>query len=181
MIKSGSSSIADVKFGSQQIAKVYHGSDLVWDHTGESVTLEIGTVHSALQPDGFIIAGSTNHGIVPYQNAATSYSGKGFEINLVSASVGVASNYTLLHVFDGALDEIGFRSGKTTEPDLILDFKFPFNVILQSITYYQTLRDAQSALKYANTLNVYRVNNGAIAGTIVGGESVNAAVGASTS
>ena len=31
MIQSGSSSIADVKFGSQQIAKVCYGSDLVWE------------------------------------------------------------------------------------------------------------------------------------------------------
>lgn len=30
MIKSGSSSIADVRLGSQPIDKVYHGSDLVW-------------------------------------------------------------------------------------------------------------------------------------------------------
>lgn len=183
MINVGSTPIADLKVGGQQISKVYHGSDLVWDNTGQLITLDIGTVHSSSSPNGFIIVGSTNHGVVPYQSTSTSYGSRGFEINQVTTSVGYTSSsyYTLSRVFDGELDEYGFRSNKTTETSFTLDFKFPFNVILQSVTYCQTQRDAQSALKYASTLNVYRVNNGAIAGTIVNGESVNAAVGASTS
>lgn len=31
MIYSGNSAIADAKYGSQQLAKIYHGSDLVWE------------------------------------------------------------------------------------------------------------------------------------------------------
>ena len=31
MIYSGDSPISDVKYGSQQVDKVYHGSDLVWE------------------------------------------------------------------------------------------------------------------------------------------------------
>ena len=42
MINLGSTSIADVKFGSQQISKAYFGSDLVWEKDDEMFELRIG-------------------------------------------------------------------------------------------------------------------------------------------
>lgn len=66
MIKSGSSSIADVKFGSQQIAKVYHGSDLVWErdewveYTFPNTTNGVDIKCSSTTGLGFIFAAGTD-------------------------------------------------------------------------------------------------------------------------
>lgn len=58
MINSGYSSIADVKYGSQQISKVYHGSDLIWQ---KNTTLEMTWGEDMYFPMNTIVSGySTN-------------------------------------------------------------------------------------------------------------------------
>ena len=42
MIQFGNSSVADIKFGSRQISKVYRGADLIWEKSGDWIDVRIG-------------------------------------------------------------------------------------------------------------------------------------------
>lgn len=83
MIYSGDSSIADAKFGSQQLAKIYRGSDLVWenDEWVEFVFPSPGLLMTSLhKPLGFTITDDTANNNVPnaykfFANAKGVYSG----------------------------------------------------------------------------------------------------------
>ena len=128
MIKYGSSAIADVKFGSRQVDRIYHGSDLVWEHNPWT-ELHIGSSRNN-DPQGFIIGGSLMN-----QNAEGKYSssGNGFEISSLYQR---AADDHLYNLVDGNLSSfttwINSTSTATSSPWVRI--KFPFDIYIQSIT-----------------------------------------------
>ena len=141
MIRSVSDSIADVKFGSQQMIKAYYGSDLVWE---KYITLNIGTSH-ADDPNGILLGG--NDGLIPYPTTSNDvksvYAADGFQIESGSTPSPYANvNYTLIHSFDGAVNDNGaYLSAKTSLTALTVYVAFPFAVDLLALSFYQTINE----------------------------------------
>lgn len=114
MIQSGSSSIADVKFGSQQIAKVCYGSDLVWEkdswtalHIGDDCILST-----------FLTGSGTG------KATANGGSGEFYLYDNIFSPI--------LNVFDGDENTSAFNTNNTSKPYFVITF--PFLVKVQSIT-----------------------------------------------
>lgn len=105
MIILNNSSVADVKYGSQQVDKVYHGSNLVWQREewdGDYVYLRVGKAPGyagdiLLGGSGGLLydTGSSN----PNCNGLTSITKYGFTIRTNATRMG--SNYSLLNLFNG--------------------------------------------------------------------------------
>lgn len=105
MIILNNSSVADVKYGSRQVDKVYHGSNLVWDRVewdGDYVYLRAGSAPGyagdiLLGGSGGLLydTGSSN----PNYNGLTSITKYGFTIS--TSATQMNSNYSLLNLFDG--------------------------------------------------------------------------------
>lgn len=112
MIILNNSSVADVKYGSQQVDKVYHGSNLVWQREewdGDYVYLRVGKVPNY----GDILLGGSN-GLLyntgssnPNYNGLTSIETKyGFTIK--TSATKMDSRYSLLNLFDGKNDNSSY-------------------------------------------------------------------------
>ncbi len=105
MIILNNSSVADVKYGSRQVDKVYHGSNLVWQQEkwdGDYVYLRAGSAPGyagdiLLGGSGGLLydTGSSN----PNYNGLTSITKYGFTIS--TSATQMDSNYSLLNLFDG--------------------------------------------------------------------------------
>ena len=166
MIRSVSDSIADVKFGSQQIAKAYYGSDLVWEKDDEFIILQIGTSH-ADDPNGILLGG--NDGLIPYPTTSNDvksvYAADGFQIESGTTPSPYANvNYTLIHSFDGAVNDNGaYLSAKTSLTALTVYVAFPFAVDLLALSFYQRNTSSNTS-KRPTTLNIYSLSDGQAAG-----------------
>ncbi len=65
MIYSGNSPISDAKYGGQQLAKIYHGSDLVWENSDYKIIEfpnNLMQMTSASNTLGFTITDDANSG-----------------------------------------------------------------------------------------------------------------------
>lgn len=106
MIILNNSSVADIKYGSQQVDKVYHGSNLVWQREewdGEHVYLRVGNIERGYGDillggsDGLLYnTGSSNPNYDGLTSIETKY---GFTIK--TSAKYMHSNYSLLNLFDG--------------------------------------------------------------------------------
>ena len=121
MINLGSTSIADVKFGSQQISKAYFGSDLVWEKDDEMFELRIGRYGL---PAAVFFSSDYEY---PY-----TASGYGFSISSSERSHG--RGYSVREVFDKS-SETGFACYSTTSSQTqYITITFPFSVnILKTV------------------------------------------------
>lgn len=147
MINLGSTSIADVKFGSQQISKAYFGSDLVFEKD-EWMTLKIGTKHSASEPQGIILAqpdrinDEINYpgGALFVQNGdsvGTSAKFYGFTLSADKGGhYGNKAQNNILSVIDGVLNGCaGYaETGSSSTTYLNFYLTFPFDINISSIT-----------------------------------------------
>lgn len=134
MIILNNSSVADVKYGSQQVDKVYHGSNLVWerdDWDGEYVYLRAGSAPGyagdiLLGGSGGLLydTGSSN----PNYNGLTSITKYGFTIS--TSATQMDSNYSLLNLFDGKNDRDSYAlvsNGKPPSRQIDFMVYMPFN------------------------------------------------------
>ena len=129
MIKYGNSDIADVRLGSQQVAKVYHGDDLVWE-----------------KDDGFYVFPNSSAKL-------TSNNSLGFVCNQSQSN-----NYKdAWYCFDDdpGTAYCGVWDGSTMTHDVII--VFPFSVTVESITIsqkevgYSTQAGINAGKIYVNT------------------------------
>lgn len=138
MIKSGSSSIVDVKFGSQRIAKVYHGSDLAWEKESmpEYMELHIGTPRYSggklTDPQGFIIG----HNLIPQpasSSSETEYSGNGFTLYALKPQ-NSKYGWQTMAVNGGTGTNSKYLSKSTSTANPYFGITFPFGVMVKTIT-----------------------------------------------
>lgn len=146
MIKSQNTSIADVKYGSQQLVKICKGTDLVWEKDGW-MTLKIGTPHSE-DSAGIILAKcysytqSTPPGGAIFKASDTG-AGASFDnvcgFSLVSGRAAHGAEYCVLACFDGlAAERNGYaESGYSSATTLTFTMTFPFDVNVVSVTGYK--------------------------------------------
>lgn len=153
MINLGSTSIADVKFGSQQISKAYFGSDLVWEKDDEMITLKIGTNHNS-DPDGLILAS-----LIPTGYYASSVSAYGFSLSSTLTSHGVG--YTVRECFDGGGTN-GFASQSTSSRTAMgIGIVFPFDINFIGFTGICHYNPPSSTnYKQAYHIQVFSIKNG---------------------
>ena len=124
MIQYGNSSVTDVKYGSQQIAKVCQGADVIWEKNGWT-ELHIG--------DDFVISTFTD-------TRAKSDGGDKIQNNVYNpAGFYFLQNpfgNTVLNAFDGnpaTYCEVSNSDYAYTSSNHLM-MQFPFEVILQSVT-----------------------------------------------
>lgn len=134
MIIINNSSVADVKYGSRQADKVYHGSNLVWERDywdGEYVYLRAGSAPGyagdiLLGGSGGLLydTGSSN----PNYNGLTSITKYGFTIS--TGATQMDSNYSLLNLFDG-INDMGHyavvNNGSSSTKQINFYIHMPFN------------------------------------------------------
>lgn len=128
MIILNNSSVADVKYGSQQVDKVYHGSNLVWERVewdGDYVYLRVGNIDRGygdilLGGSGGLLydTGSSN----PNYNGLTLIDKYGFKIatsDITQSDTDTTqmhSNYSLLNLFDGKNDDNSYAYVSRDDP-----------------------------------------------------------------
>lgn len=177
MIYSGNSAIADAKYGSQQLAKIYHGADLVWGNDSWT-ELHIGTpmhVDGALNDSqGFVIAGA--NGLIDpppeikkdyLEDIETNY---GFNIKLFNATVGVGNSLWLM--LNGSADSgsESYSTAATTSTGIAIHITFPFPFVYNSITLCQA--PSYSGTKRPTKLTIRQVN---AEQAVISNEPVNSA------
>ena len=138
MIKYSSQSIVDVKYGSQQVDKVYHGSDLVWERD-KWVEFSFPTASKAMSGNnscGFGASGATIYN----SNASYAYY-KSFDSPKLSTY------------------ECFVVAGSSTTPKLVLNFPSEFGgkAIVTSINV--TPAGCCSELNYAEGGNIWLMNS----------------------
>lgn len=138
MIKLGNASIADVKCGSQRIAKVYHGSDLAWEKESmpEYMELHIGTPRYSggelTDPQGFIIG----HNLIPQpasSSSETEYSGNGFTLYALKPQ-NSQYGWQTMAVNGGTGTNSKYLSKSTSTANPYFGITFPFGVMVKTIT-----------------------------------------------
>lgn len=151
MIILNNSSVADVKYGSQQVDKVYHGSNLVWerdDWDGEYVYLRAG---SAPGYAGDILLGGSGGLLYDTGSSNPNYDNLiyinkyGFRIE--TSAKEIATGYSLLNLFDGLNDQGHYaivNNGTSSSRQIDIIFSIPFNQWeLTQFGYWEgTFRDA---------------------------------------
>lgn len=153
MINLGSTSIADVKFGSQQMSKAYFGSDLVFEKDDELITLKIGTNHNS-DPDGLILAS-----LIPTGYYASSVSAYGFTLSSTLTSHGIG--YTVRECFDGGGTN-GFAAQSTSSRTAMgIGIVFPFDINFIGFTgIYHYNPPSSTNCKQAYHIQVFSIKNG---------------------
>ncbi len=136
MIRVGSSGIEDVKFGNQQVSKVYHGADLVWEKDGYT-NLLIG--------DNFIVSAFETDG-----SSTGKKTGCGFTLNAHSSAFAISG------VFDGSINTgVLFANTSSSSNDSVAHIMigFPFPVLLQSVTIIDC-DDAGNCIQYGGSTDI---------------------------
>lgn len=143
MINLGSTSIADIKFGSQQISKAYFGSDLVWEKDDEMFELRIGRYGL---PVAVFFSSDYEY---PY-----TASGYGFSISSSERSHG--RGYSVREVFDNSSTS-GFACYSTTSSQTqYITITFPFSVnILKTVEESDNIVDSFYVVQTGLTIKYY--------------------------
>ena len=161
MIGKGSASMADVKFGSQQMSKAYFGSDLVFEKDDEMFELRIGRYGL---PVAVFFSSDYEY---PY-----TASGYGFSISSSERSHG--RGYSVREVFDKS-SETGFACYSTTSSQTqYITITFPFSVnILKTVeesgAAVQCSKDGSSYVTIGDTVNI-STNEGSLSRIPVTGD-----------
>lgn len=133
MIYSGSAPIGNMKYGSQQIAKIYQGSNLIWEndqwmelHIGDDFIVKtlVGASSRASRASSVDTVGSSNSDKFTL--------GANLQAELSS---GNNSNSPITNAFNGDEDDYGYVSVATSSASQIFVYlTFPFDVYVQSVS-----------------------------------------------
>lgn len=133
MIYSGSAPIGNMKYGSQQIAKIYQGSNLIWEndqwmelHIGDDFIVKtlVGASSRASRASSVDTVGSSNSDKFTL--------GANLQAELSS---GNNSNSPITNAFNGDEDDYGYVSVATSSaPQIYVYLTFPFDVYVQSVS-----------------------------------------------
>lgn len=133
MIGYGASSVADVKFGSRQVNRIYHGSDMVWEHNPWT-ELHIGDdfiVYTLLNSADRISRASSVSTIASADDNRVTI-GANLQAELSS---GNNSSAPIANAFNGNEDDYGYVSVATSSaPQIYVYLTFPFDVYVQSVS-----------------------------------------------
>ena len=132
MIILSNSSIADVEYCSQQVDKMYYGSDLAWEKESmpEYMQIKFGTANSSTNPNGFIVGGS--NGLIPYSNVGTMNGSNMYGIRYGSNISPTSSSYNILCAFDGSATSI-FKTKTKKSAESYVYLGLPFGVTINTV------------------------------------------------
>lgn len=165
MIQFGNSSVADIKFGSRQISKVYRGADLIWEKSGDWIAVRIGG--GAADPvNNLILAGENGLRTTDadYPSPA-SFSFYGFYIQPGTKLDDPARN--VLHAFNGVTADPPYITARrtsalnannnTSESQAPLTVTFGFPEAWGEVRLFEVITTGKNSYNYSSPSRYHAV------------------------
>lgn len=139
MIQFDNASVADIKYGSQQVDKVYYGSTLVWEKNrmlemtwGDDFYVPLLTGTASTNSNGF---GFFNYSVSGYGGSSTPNAADRSPMRYYNPPVnGVFEGFHLTQSNGTTKNTFGTSNGRAIDP--YIAFQFPFPVYVQEVKLY---------------------------------------------